>query len=104
MAICVFATLPDTIPTHSSLGGEPDAWADKWSAFGIMTFFLPPLASLIVCLSLYYGGPGMLRFVEETKPSKHGYDHIYIEMSVPMVAVIMLIAQIFLISTLYTNV
>ena len=103
VAICVFATLPDTIPTHFT-SGDPNAWAEKWSAFGIMAFFIIPLVSLIMCLSFYYGGPGMLRYVEGTKPSKHGKDHIYIELLVPMIAVIMLIAQIIIIGLVLANI
>jgi len=103
VTIYVFSTLPETIPTHFT-SGDPDAWSSKWSAFGIMSFFVIPLVSLIMCLSFYYGGPGMLRYVEAVKPSPYGYDHLYIELLVPMIAVIMLVGQIFIIRLMLANI
>jgi len=48
LSLIIFPFLPETIPTHFGLGGQPDAWSDKWALAGLGTFFLLPLVSLAV--------------------------------------------------------
>lgn len=47
VALAVFPVLPDRIPTHWNVAGEPDAWTSKWPAA-----FLGPAVALAIWVLL----------------------------------------------------
>ncbi|MBS1790416.1 MAG: DUF1648 domain-containing protein [Acidobacteria bacterium] len=48
VAVSSYPSLPETIPVHFGISGEPDNWGGRW-----MIFLLPTIASLIVALDLF---------------------------------------------------
>jgi uncharacterized membrane protein len=45
LALAVYARLPDTIPVHFDLSGEPDAWGGK-----LMVFLLPAVQAILLAI------------------------------------------------------
>lgn len=48
---CLFAwpNLPESIPTHFDLVGNPDGWSDK----SVWSWFIPPIIALLILVMLY---------------------------------------------------
>ncbi|MDR2699198.1 MAG: DUF1648 domain-containing protein [Candidatus Methanoplasma sp.] len=101
ISLVVFPLLPDTIPTHFS-SGTPDAWSDKWGAFGITALFALPLMSLVMCGILYRTAPSWYRIAGEAGQAFKNPKHM--EMIIPSVAALILIMHIMTVCLLLNNV
>ena len=59
-AVLIYPAAPEQIPTHWTMGGEPDAWSDKASGLAIIPAILIA-AALILGAMLKYLGSGDTR-------------------------------------------
>jgi uncharacterized membrane protein len=59
VAIWVWPRLPDQIPTHFGLDGQPDAWSEK----SLLSWFLLPAVAILLVAMM-----GVLRWVLPKKP------------------------------------
>ena len=100
-SLIIFPFLPETIPHHFGSGGEPDAWAGKWSAYGILGLFLLPVISLVMFYLLNRLAPLMQEIAKDTgqnvSPNLGGY-------IVLLTVSIFLAAHIWILSLVLSNI
>jgi uncharacterized membrane protein len=105
ISLCVFPFLPESIPVHFA-PSAPNAWADKWSGAGITAMFILPLMSIILCGILYRVTPALNRMSKEIKGEIYNkkLTERTLEIIVPLIATVLLIAHIGIIGLILNSI
>jgi len=97
----IFSFLPETIPIHFSLTADPDAWSPKWSFTAIGGIFTLPIISIVMFKIFSYITPSICKMAEyegQDLDPKHWW------IFVVLMAIFMLIAQLWILVSILLNV